>query len=94
MIEQRICVEPQFKCQRHDKWHTQQGDDCGFIECRHDQFERMKAQRGGDIKVAVAVVYRVHPPKKREPVHRKMLQPDGEIENDKGHQGFGPERPI
>ena len=58
------------------------------------RIERMKAQRGGDIKVAVAVMYRMHAPKKREPVHRKMLQPDGEIENDKGHQGFGPKGPI
>ena len=54
----------------------------------------MESQRGTDIKVAVAVMHGMHPPEKCEPVHRKMLKPDGEIENNKGHQGFSPEGPI
>ena len=48
----------------------------------------METQRRRCIEIAVAMVDRVHSPQQRPAVHRDMLQPDGEVEDDEGENAL------
>ena len=45
----------------------------------------MKTGAGGDIEIEIGVVHPVQPPKRRHRMDHNMLQIDGEVEQNHGH---------
>ena len=83
-------VEDNFKQDDADNGRADQVNQPDLEQHGKRDFNRVKPDRCGDIKIAVRVVDPVKPPEKRNLMRDQMLKPDGEIKDQDGDDDISP----
>ena len=92
VVEHCRRVQGNFENQHRDGRHPQQNDKSELDGHGHQNFQRMKPQACGDVKILIRVMYQVQPPEKRHKVENHMLNVDRQIQQQYGYQHDKPGR--